>query len=142
MMHQIRKMIGLTIAVMRGHTTAETITKSYSPDRLDIPMAPGLGLILECLHYDRYNTRYGSDHEKLEWDDVETNVNEFKENYIYPTIIDTEINEKSMDLWLKTLHYHTYDVRNEKSESNPQEDENDDDSDDDDDGVASSKSIG
>lgn len=38
MLHQIRKMIGLTIAVVRGITTKETIIRSFNENRLDIPM--------------------------------------------------------------------------------------------------------
>lgn len=47
MLHQIRKMVGLALAVVRGHTTVETISKAWAPTRIDIPVAPGLGLVLE-----------------------------------------------------------------------------------------------
>lgn len=47
MQHHIRKMIGLAIAVLRGYTVEETILKAFKSDPLDIPKAPGLGLMLE-----------------------------------------------------------------------------------------------
>lgn len=47
MLHQIRKMMGLMIAIVRGLTTADTISRAYEKDKLDIPIAPGLGLLLE-----------------------------------------------------------------------------------------------
>lgn len=46
MLHQIRKMIGMMIAVMRGYTTEATIEATWGKDRIDIPRAPGLGLML------------------------------------------------------------------------------------------------
>ena len=53
MLHQIRKMIGLAIAVVRGHTGLETIEAAWGKERIDIPRAPGLGLLLDAIHYDR-----------------------------------------------------------------------------------------
>lgn len=49
-------------------------------------------------------------HEKLTWEHVEDKVNEFKEKYIYPTIINKEIEEENMLWWLKhKLSRHSYD---------------------------------
>ena len=47
MLHQIRKMIGMAIAVVRGDADESVITDSWNTDRIDIPRAPGLGLMLE-----------------------------------------------------------------------------------------------
>lgn len=47
MQHHIRKMIGLAIAVIRGFTVEETIHRAFKSDPIDIPKAPGLGLMLE-----------------------------------------------------------------------------------------------
>lgn len=115
MMHQIRKMIGLTIAVIRGFTSVETITKSFEGTRLDIPMAPGLGLVLDQVHYDGYNNRFkDSDipsHEQLVWDEFEPAVQEFRDKFIYPVIKETELKEQPMLKWLDTLPCHSYDER-------------------------------
>lgn len=110
MLHQIRKMIGLTIAVVRGITTVDTITKSFEKSRLDIPMAPGLGLVLDQVHYDGYNTRFKDDgmHEQLVWDEFEAEIQEFRDKFIYPVIKDTELKEQPMLKWLETLPIHTY----------------------------------
>jgi len=117
MLHQIRKMIGLAIAVMRGLTNKETIIKAFQTLRLDIPMAPGLGLLLEEVHYDRYNLKYGGDgiHEAIKWDENNDAINEFKQQFIYPVIVETEKKEMPMFEWLKTLPLHTYDVREDPS---------------------------
>ena len=54
MLHQIRKMIGMAIAVINGTTGIETIHKSWESLRIDVPKAPGLGLMLDEIHFDRY----------------------------------------------------------------------------------------
>lgn len=113
MLHQIRKMIGLTIAVVRGLTTVDTITKSFDKNRLDIPMAPGLGLVLDQVHYIGYNARFKDDgmHEQLVWDEYEQVIREFCDTYIYPVIKETELKEQPMLKWLDTLPIHSYDER-------------------------------
>jgi tRNA pseudouridine38-40 synthase len=47
MLHQIRKMIGLAVAYMRGFAGKDTFTKTWALDRIDIPKAPGVGLVLD-----------------------------------------------------------------------------------------------
>ncbi|ENN71395.1 pseudouridylate synthase 1 homolog [Dendroctonus ponderosae] len=120
MMHQIRKMIGLVLAVVKGMTTQDTLVKAFTSEKVNIPRAPGLGLFLDYVHYERYNNRYGDDgmHEKLTWEEVEKDVQDFKEKQILPTIINTEINEESMVLWMQEkLALHSWDETAEKEES-------------------------
>jgi tRNA pseudouridine38-40 synthase len=110
MMHQIRKMIGLAIAVVKGFANPEHIRKSMEEPYMDIPKAPGLGLMLEDVHFDRYNRKFGGDgqHEPIEWEAQNDAIEKFKEEYIYPVIVETELKEKSMLNWLQTLSLHTY----------------------------------
>lgn len=123
MMHQIRKMIGLTLAVVRGITDIETISRSFDKTRIDIPMAPGLGLVLDQVHYDGYNARFKDDgmHEQLEWDECEPVIQEFRDKFIHPVIKETELNEQPMIKWLETLPIHTYDERPQVSTRNNQQ---------------------
>ncbi|CAG9762890.1 unnamed protein product [Ceutorhynchus assimilis] len=112
MMHQIRKMVGLVLAVMRGQATLEVVAKAIGEDKVNIPRAPGLGLLLNYVHYDRYNFKYGSDgmHETLTWEEVDQQVEEFKHRQILPTIINTEIAEEQMVWWVKNkLARHSFD---------------------------------
>ncbi|XP_019869602.2 pseudouridylate synthase 1 homolog [Aethina tumida] len=130
MLHQIRKMVGLLLAVIKGIGTEETLTQAFTKEKLIVPRAPGLGLVLDFVHYERYNYRYGEDgmHEKLLWDDVEDKVQEFKEKFIYPTIVNTEIKEESMVNWINNkLARHSY---NEEDEDDDEKDENDSDDED------------
>ncbi|CAF3631349.1 unnamed protein product [Rotaria socialis] len=89
MLHQIRKM-------------TNTIQQAYNADKIDIPKAPPLGLVLEKLHYDRYDKKFGNDgqHEPLTWEDAQTEITTFKEEIIVPHIIKKEITDKSMFSWL------------------------------------------
>ncbi|XP_015221503.1 pseudouridylate synthase 1 homolog isoform X2 [Lepisosteus oculatus] len=112
MMHQIRKMIGLVIAVVRGYAGEDTLERSWGEKKVDIPKAPGLGLVLEQVHFEKYNKRFGSDglHEPLDWREQEAKIAAFKEEHIYPTIIQTEQEEKSMLNWLSTLPIHDFEA--------------------------------
>ncbi|XP_061657217.1 tRNA pseudouridine synthase A [Syngnathoides biaculeatus] len=110
MMHQIRKMIGLVIAVVKGYAEENVIDRSWEQEKVDVPKAPGLGLVLERVHFDRYNKRFGGDgvHECLEWDGEEEAIKAFKEAHIYPTIVETECQEGSMRSWMATLPIHDF----------------------------------
>lgn len=110
MLHQIRKMVGLAIAVVKGFATEDHIKRSMDEPFMDVPKAPGLGLMLEEVHFDRYNRRYGGDgqHEPIEWEKENDEIEKFKQEFIYPVVVDTEIEEKSMLDWLHTLSLHSY----------------------------------
>ncbi|XP_002020326.2 tRNA pseudouridine synthase A [Drosophila persimilis] len=116
MLHQIRKMVGLAIAIVRGNTTAITLERALTEERLDLPMAPGLGLVLDTVHYERYNERYGKDgiHNPLTWEAQETQVQAFVESQIFSQIYKTEAEQRNMLDWIGTLHYHSYDTRKDE----------------------------
>jgi len=106
MLHQIRKMIGLAIAIVRGFSDVEILETAWDKEMIDIPKAPGLGLMLDRIHYDRYNKRYAEDdglHDDLDWAGQEKEVEKFKEECIFSDIIQTEIQEKSMVKWLEDV---------------------------------------
>ncbi|CAF1494441.1 unnamed protein product [Adineta ricciae] len=120
MLHQIRKMISLIIAIVRGIASRDTIQRAYNADKIDIPKAPPLGLVLQKLHYDRYDKKFGNDgqHDALTWNEVENEVNNFKEETIIPHIVKREIADKSypffciyenMFKWLAFLPCHHFD---------------------------------
>ena len=57
LMHMIRKILGASIAVMRG-SRATLIDDALSGEHtLSVPMAPGEGLLLNALFFDSYDTR-------------------------------------------------------------------------------------
>ncbi|XP_062410009.1 tRNA pseudouridine synthase A [Sardina pilchardus] len=128
MMHQIRKMIGLVIAVVKGYATEELMERSWGEEKVDVPKAPGLGLVLEKVHFDRYNKRFGGDglHETLEWTEEEEAISSFKDAHIYPTIVETEREEKSMVSWMATLSIHDFEATATGKQETPSGDQDDD----------------
>ncbi|XP_074546565.1 pseudouridylate synthase 1 homolog isoform X2 [Halichoeres trimaculatus] len=112
MLHQIRKMIGLVIAVIRGYAKEEVMERSRGQEKVDVPKAPGLGLVLDKVHFDRYNKKFGGDglHERLEWDSEGEAIKAFKEAHIYPTIVETECQEGSMLSWMASLPIHDFEA--------------------------------
>jgi tRNA pseudouridine38-40 synthase len=117
MLHQIRKMIGMCIAIVRGHASIQVLEDTFKVDKIDVPRAPGLGLMLEEVHYDKYNQRFGEDgiHKPLSWDHVSDSVERFKEDMIQADIISTEKSERSMLEWMKCLPIHTFEPRHFES---------------------------
>uniref|UniRef100_A0A669CPN0 Pseudouridine synthase 1 n=1 Tax=Oreochromis niloticus TaxID=8128 RepID=A0A669CPN0_ORENI len=107
-----RRYITEMSCVVKGYAKEEVMERSWGQEKVDVPKAPGLGLILERVHFDRYNKRFGGDglHEKLEWDREEEAIKAFKEAHIYPTIIETECEEGSMVSWMATLPIHDFDA--------------------------------
>ena len=119
MLHQIRKMVGLGMAIIRGHTGLQTLENAWGMERIDIPRAPGLGLMLDQIHYDRYNKRFAGDgiHEGLDWVGQADAVEKFKEDFIFSDIIETEKKEKSMLSWMgEVLPMHTFTPRHFESD--------------------------
>lgn len=110
MTHQIRKMVGLVVAIVKGYAPEDVLERSWGEAKVDVPKAPGLGLVLERVHFETYNRRFGGDglHEPLDWAREEAEAAAFKEQHIYPTIISTERHERSMAQWLSTLPTHDF----------------------------------
>uniref|UniRef100_A0A1B0D9A1 Pseudouridylate synthase 1 homolog n=1 Tax=Phlebotomus papatasi TaxID=29031 RepID=A0A1B0D9A1_PHLPP len=127
MMHQIRKMVGLALAIIRGHQDVKLLENAFTQTRLNIPRAPGLGLVLDTLHYDRYNRRYGSDgiHTPLTWEEVEEEIQKFVKKEIHPVITGTEIAEKPTLDWLENK-LSTHDFTDQVGEDNDSNDEDED----------------
>lgn len=96
MLHQIRKMIGLVIGVVRGYASEDTIRQSWGPHKIDVPTAPALGLMLDQLHYDKYDRKYGKDgvHRPISWPELADTIETFKHEYIFSHMIRKEMEDK------------------------------------------------
>lgn len=104
MLHQIRKMIGFTLAVVRGLSNDGWLKRSLTDEEVRTPTAPGLGLVLERLHFDEYANQF-KDHDPLIFDDLDDVVERFQHEQIHSFIVQTEIQEQSMLNWLQYLIY-------------------------------------
>jgi tRNA pseudouridine38-40 synthase len=96
MLHQIRKMVGTVIAIVRGYAGEDLIELTRTAFRVDIPQAPALGLMLEQLHYDKYDRKFGKDgvHKPIQWPELVDEMEKFKHEYIFSNIVQKEIKEK------------------------------------------------
>lgn len=64
MLHQIRKLVGTAVAVMRGDAPPECIPLALKQERSVVtPMAPELGLFLDECVFESYNDKWGNDRE-------------------------------------------------------------------------------
>jgi tRNA pseudouridine38-40 synthase len=57
MLHQIRKMVSMLILLVRTNSPISIIDESFSETKMNIPKAPGLGLLLEQVSYSYLYTR-------------------------------------------------------------------------------------
>jgi len=121
MLNQIRKMVGLLIAVMRegclinSESTAEgskgessengmarvkqIFDTSYSPAKCTIPFAPSLGLILDKCLFSFWNKKFGNNYGSLTFDESEESRDQFKQS-LYSSIVAIEKKESIMQQWL------------------------------------------
>ena len=94
MMHQIRKMVCAAALIVRCGCHEGRIQDTYLPDRLSIPKAPSLGLLLERPVFDAYNERlvdFGR--ERIQFGRYEERIKEFKQKEIYERIFRDEEKE-------------------------------------------------
>ena len=49
MLHQIRKMVGLVVGIARNVAPKEVVHIAFKEDKIDIPIVPGLGLVLNTV---------------------------------------------------------------------------------------------
>lgn len=109
MLHQIRKMIGLAVAIMRNCASEELFDTAFQKDvNINVPTAPEVGLYLdECL-FASYNQKWKDSHEELSMKDYEEEAEAFKMKHIYSHIASTEHKDGVVALWLHSLNHRNY----------------------------------
>ncbi|RZB46041.1 tRNA pseudouridine synthase A-like isoform X1 [Glycine soja] len=108
MLHQIRKMIGMAVAIMRNCAPESLIDKALQQDvNINVPTAPEVGLYLDECFFTSYNQKW-KDHEELSMKAYEKEAEEFKMKYIYSHIASTEQKEGTVALWLHSLNHRNY----------------------------------
>uniref|UniRef100_A0A0D6QW55 Pseudouridine synthase I TruA alpha/beta domain-containing protein n=2 Tax=Araucaria cunninghamii TaxID=56994 RepID=A0A0D6QW55_ARACU len=109
MLHQIRKMMGLAVAVMRGCAPESIIDTSLRKDvHMNVPTAPELGLFLDESFFPAYNQKWQATHEEISLKGFEQQILEFKQKYIYKHIASTEVKDGVVALWLHSLNQRNY----------------------------------
>ncbi|KAK6058237.1 tRNA pseudouridine synthase A [Cooperia oncophora] len=117
-LHQIRKMVGMLITVIRELQYKSYIQRTFESERVDVPKAPGLGLLLERVHYDLYDRKHAKTHEPLtDWGSaVEARIEEVKFELITKEILLSELRHQSMLQWLADLVNHDFSADPESEE--------------------------
>eukprot|EP01018_Ginkgo_biloba_P018385 Gb_06538 [translate_table: standard] len=109
MLHQIRKMIGLAVAVMRDCAPESMIATALRKDvHINVPTAPELGLFLDESLFPAYNQKWQATHEEVCLKGYEQQISEFKKKYIYTHIATTEVKDGVVALWLHSLNHRNY----------------------------------
>ncbi|CAL9728637.1 tRNA pseudouridine synthase 1 [Monosporozyma unispora] len=94
MLHQIRKMISMATLVTRCGTPVERISQAYGPQKINIPKAPALGLLLEAPVYDGYNSRLETfGYEPIDFSKHQEEMDAFKMKHIYDKIYKEEVDD-------------------------------------------------
>jgi len=71
MLHQIRKMVGMAVAVMRTEADEEkAVPLSFMVPKRNVPRVPGTGLFLRQINFEAYNNRikqFNTPADPLDW---------------------------------------------------------------------------
>nr|XP_043632905.1 tRNA pseudouridine synthase A-like [Erigeron canadensis] len=109
MLHQIRKMIGVAVAIMRNCAPESLMEKALQQDvRINVPTAPEVGLYLDECFFSSYNQKWKDTHEEVSMKAYAEEAEEFKLKHIYSHIASTEHKEGSVAVWLHSLNYRNY----------------------------------
>ncbi|KAI8869336.1 pseudouridine synthase [Ramicandelaber brevisporus] len=115
MMHQIRKMIGLVILLVRSGTPITVMRELLSKSKANIPKAPGLGLLLDRPVFEYYNKKYGPgglhsqqnpshvDTPAISFEPYEDAIMKFKQEHIYDEIVREEVENDWFDAWVRGI---------------------------------------
>lgn len=116
MLHQIRKMIGLAVALVRDRIPdAADLLRLFLDSGVPhyVPLAPSFPLLLQWCHFDAYNRRIErirehSGHElsslAFHMDpELRSRMEAFRNDVLYPHIAEIEINERRFAAWLARL---------------------------------------
>ncbi|KAL6634896.1 hypothetical protein ACP70R_027567 [Stipagrostis hirtigluma subsp. patula] len=109
MLHQIRKMIGLAVAVMRNCAPESIYDVAFRKDvNLNVPTAPEVGLYLDECMFTSYNKKWKDSHEAVSMEPYSEEAEEFKIKYIFTHIAAMEHKEGAVALWLHSLNHRNY----------------------------------
>ncbi|GJZ34815.1 pseudouridine synthase, catalytic domain-containing protein, partial [Tanacetum coccineum] len=121
MLHQIRKMIGVAVAIMRNCAPESLMESALQQEygrlgtnkgswdvRINVPTAPEVGLYLDECFFSSYNQKWRDTHEEVSMKDYAQEAEEFKLKYIYSHIASTEHKEGAVAVWLHSLNYRNY----------------------------------
>uniref|UniRef100_A0A7N0R9W3 Pseudouridine synthase I TruA alpha/beta domain-containing protein n=1 Tax=Kalanchoe fedtschenkoi TaxID=63787 RepID=A0A7N0R9W3_KALFE len=109
MLHQIRKMMGLAVAVMRNCAPESLLEYAFQKGvSITVPTAPEVGLYLDECYFTSYNNKWKDTHEEVSMKDYAEEAEAFKMKHIYSHIASTERKYGNVGLWLHSLNCRNY----------------------------------
>ncbi|KAL8245744.1 hypothetical protein R6Q59_006960 [Mikania micrantha] len=109
MLHQIRKMVGVAVTIMRNCAPESLIEMALQRDaKINMPTAPEVGLYLDECFFSSYNQKWKHTHEEVSMKAYTEEAEEFKLKHIYSHIASTEHKEGAIAIWLHSLNYRNY----------------------------------
>lgn len=108
MLHQIRKMIGLLILMVRTETDAVLVDELYKNVKVNIPKAPSLGLLLDHPLFSAYNKKWEKQQKPITFDNVKSEVDEFKKEFIYSSQNEVEDCDFVFEKWVRFVDSHWF----------------------------------
>lgn len=92
MMHQIRKMVSMAALIIRCGCHESRLQDSYTQEKISIPKAPSLGLLLERPVFNTYNKHLDEQNgrQSIDFQKYESEMEEFKQREIYERIFREE----------------------------------------------------
>ncbi|KAJ5623650.1 hypothetical protein N7490_012255 [Penicillium lividum] len=106
MMHQIRKMVAMAALLVRSGCTPSRISETYGPERIAIPKAPGLGLLLERPIFETYNAKAsGLGREPVGFEKFTSEMEEFKQREIYDRIFREEEQTSAFNIFFNHIDH-------------------------------------
>ncbi|KAI5820308.1 pseudouridine synthase [Pyronema omphalodes] len=105
MMHQIRKMVGIVMMVVRTGCPVSRIHDCFGPRKISVAKAPALGLLLENPLFDHYNNVISKENQRdpLDFTKYKTQIDEFKQKFIYSKIFEQEESEHTFAQFVEYL---------------------------------------
>ncbi|QDZ18011.1 tRNA pseudouridine synthase [Chloropicon primus] len=107
--HQIRKMIGLALAISRNIAPESVLGLALaSRKKFNVPVAPEFPLYLEECVFNSYNKKHGHLHGDLSRDRFVDTINDFKRTTIDRNIVESEEFNDDVSTWLRGLKDELY----------------------------------
>ncbi|KAI7897886.1 pseudouridine synthase [Cokeromyces recurvatus] len=109
MLHQIRKMISMGILCVRTKSPLSIISKTFESDKINIPKAPSLGLLLDRPVFQCYNDRIKNveNRKSIDFNLYKDEIEQFKRDSIYTDIFKQELEQNVFDAFLINVDSHT-----------------------------------
>ena len=104
--------IAMAMLITRTNTPISLIADSFENQKINIPKAPALGLLLERPIFKVYNDKMRKkannvlERDEISFDKYNDQIEAFKREWIYTKIFDTENDEHVFDGYLTSLDSH------------------------------------